>query len=67
VDFALPVGAARSPAGTLADPTAREMLTNVRDISRLRGQPRKQPDDVKVAPGCKCLYLEGESIRPEAT
>jgi len=34
--FALPTSAARSPVGTLADPTARGRQVNVRDI---RGYP----------------------------
>src|SRR5450432_302612 len=35
LDFALPTSAARSPAGTLADPTVRGRRLNVRDIRGL--------------------------------
>ena len=40
--FALPTSAARSPAGTLADPTARGRRLNVRDI---RGLPPTAPEN----------------------
>ena len=39
--FAPPLGAARSPAGTFAEPAARERLANVRDIHGLPWQPRR--------------------------
>ena len=37
--FALPTSAARSPAGTLADPTARGRRLNVRDIRACSDRP----------------------------
>src|SRR6516225_2042734 len=39
------MSAARSPARTLADWTARGKLISIRDILCLRRQPRKRPQD----------------------
>jgi hypothetical protein len=43
--FALPTSAARSPAGTLADPTARGRRLNVRDVRDIRACPDRPGSD----------------------